>query len=82
MKLYKTFFYGENMTNFECDIEQNYLATKQSKYFAMKRINNKNKKLKVYCIWTNANQRRIELMLNFRLRNFNYFDDFFPIFQV
>ena len=34
------------------------------------------------CVWTLANQRKLESMTNWQSRNLNEFDDFRPIFEV
>jgi hypothetical protein len=79
-KLYKIFFYGDEITQFERSIEIKYLAEKQAKWYVY--IKEKKKNHLNQCIWTYNNQRCLEGYQNWRTRDLNLFDDFRPIYQV
>ncbi|EAR99475.2 hypothetical protein TTHERM_00136390 (macronuclear) [Tetrahymena thermophila SB210] len=76
--LYRQFFFGdENQTPFERDTEMRYLVEKREKYskYIIKNA------IRYKCNWTLSNQRRQELMKNWRGRNINIYDDLRPIYE-
>jgi len=76
-KVYMRFFFGDELTELEKDIESRYLLTKQGKY--MKYLASERPQFK--CIWTYTQQRRLEQMKNYISRDLKYYDDFRPVYE-
>jgi len=76
-QVYMRFFYGDEMTEFEKDIETRYLITKQEKYLKYLATN----KSQYKCGWTYTQQRRMELMRNYHSRDLKFYDDYRPIYE-
>jgi hypothetical protein len=57
VELYRVFFFGEQITQFEREVELKYLMDKQIKF--MKYVNHRDNLL-YRCKWTDSNQRCLE----------------------
>eukprot|EP01017_Pseudomicrothorax_dubius_P041819 TRINITY_DN6744_c0_g1_i2.p1 TRINITY_DN6744_c0_g1~~TRINITY_DN6744_c0_g1_i2.p1 ORF type:complete len:580 (-),score=146.87 TRINITY_DN6744_c0_g1_i2:150-1889(-) len=77
IRLYRVFFFGDEVTELERDLEYKYLYSKQEKYFQFLL----KAKPTYQCIWTVTNQRRLEFMVNAQARDLNWYSDYKPIFE-
>lgn len=75
---YRVFFFGEEPTELEREIEAKYLTEKQQKFmrFTRHRDNGLYK-----CKWTDSNQRCLEQYKNWQVRPLNEYPDFRPLFR-
>lgn len=62
INLYRTFFFGDELSELEKELEFRYLGLKQNKYFKYQA----SQKPAERCIWTFSQQRRVEMMRNWR----------------
>ena len=78
VKMYRRFFFCDDLTQLDLFYESNYLKEKAYQFLWDK----KDPKNENGCIYTIQNYKRERHIENFHNRNLEYYDDFAPIMKV